>query len=302
MKNICIIGGGHGTSRLIKGFKGIDEKVDIVVASNDNGGHTGEIIKEFDVPALGDLRMVLESLLDEPLLKYFSYRFKHLHGKDKVSLGNLMLLSMVLENNGNVNKMLADINKEIDENITIHLANQKYVELKAETKKGIIVNGEENIGECENIKDIFFENEGYVSDDVISAIINADIIVFSFGSFYTSLASAISHKKINEALRKTSAKILYVANLVNQQETKDYVLEDYIDFLEYKIDRKLDGVILSNTKIKNKLIKLYKKDGRSIVTNKQKRDNYMWYPLLVVEDNKLRHDVNKLAQIIISET
>ena len=298
MKKICVIGGGHGTSRLIKGFKNVEAKIDVIVASNDNGGHTGEIIKEFEVPALGDLRMVLESLLDEPILKYFSYRFKRLHNIERVSLGNLMLLSMVLENNGCVDKMLEEINKQINDKFTIHLASNKYSELKALTYNDEIINGEENIGATSNIKDVFFQQEGLINTKVIEAIMNADIIVFSFGSFYTSLGSVIAHKKIQEALMATDAKIYYVANLVNQKETEGYCLENYVDFLENKLNRKLDEVILSSTKIKRKVLRAYQKEGKSIVVNKEKRDNYKWYPLVVDYDNKLRHDYLKVGQII----
>lgn len=302
MKNICIIGGGHGTSRLIKGFKRYDGKIDIIVTSSDNGGHTGEVIKEFDVPALGDLRMVLESLLKEPLVDYFSYRFKQLHGKNKVSLGNLMLLSMVLENDGNVNKMLEQINKCVDSKYTLHLANNKYVELNAITKNNQIISGEENIGECNCIKDLYFSNEGEIDESVIYAINNADVVIFSFGSFFTSVGAVIANEKIKDAITKCKAKLFYVANLVNQIETEGYYLEDYVDYIEGKINRKLDGVILSNSKIKRNIVKRYSKEGRKIVTNKEKRDNYVWAPLLVVEDNKLRHDYDKVVEIIERES
>ena len=298
MKNICIIGGGHGTSRLIKGFKDIDAKIDIIVASSDNGGHTGEIIKEFNVPALGDLRMVLESLLDEPLLNFFSYRFKNLHGKNKVSLGNLMLLSMVLENNSNIEKTLEQINERIDEKYTLHLANHEYTELKAITQDGCILSGEVTIGESNNIKDIYFDNEGIIPSKVINAIKQADVIVLSFGSFYTSIGSVISHKELQTTIKESEAEIVYVANLVNQEETKGYYLENYVDFLESKIGRKLDKIILSNSKIKRKIQKRYKEEGKSLVHPKENRKNYSWYPLVVLEDSKLRHDYFKVAQII----
>ena len=300
MKNICILGGGHGVSRLIKGFKDSNNKVDVIVTSSDNGGHTGKLIKEFNVPALGDLRMVLESVVDQPLIDFFSYRFKHLHKEDNVSLGNLMLLSMVLEY-GDVNKMLEKVNVLIKDNITLHLSNNKYVEIKAITSNEEIVDGEVNIGECSDIRDIYLLDEGKVDVGVIDAITKADVIVLSFGSFYTSLGAVISGEKIKEAIRKTSAKIVYIPNLVNQKETDDYYLENYVDFLEKKIGRKLDRVLISNSKIKRKYIKNYRLKNRSIVISKEERDNYEYYPLLVIEEEKLRHNVNYLAQIITSE-
>ena len=96
MKKIVLIGGGHGLSNLVEGFK--DEEVDltIIVASTDDGGHTGKIRKEFDIVAVGDLRMVLSQLIDEKssLKDIFDYRFNSLHGENKVSLGNLMITSL----------------------------------------------------------------------------------------------------------------------------------------------------------------------------------------------------------------
>jgi len=300
VKNICLIGGGHGTSRLIKGFKNVDAKVDVIVTSSDNGGHTGDIIKEFDVPALGDLRMVLESVLEKPLVDFFSYRFKCLHGKNNVSLGNLILLSMVLEY-GSVNKMISEINEITDKKYTFHLANTEYVELNAIDSNNNIVVGETQIGECETIKSIHLSREGKVEEETLKAIEMADIIVLSFGSFYTSLGAVINSNKIKETIKNAKGKIIYIPNLVNQKETKGYSLENYVDYLEKTLERKLDRVIVSNTKIKRKIIKRYSKENRTIVVNENRRDNYEFYSLTTLEEEKLRHDVNYLGQIIIGE-
>lgn len=300
MKRICIIGGGHGTSRLIKGFKDKDVNIDIIVASSDNGGHTGEIIKEFDVPALGDLRMVLESVVEKPLVDFLSYRFDSLHGKNRVSLGNLMLLSIVLET-GSVNEMLNKINGLIDSKYHFYLANNEYVELKALDKNDNVILGEENIGNCDCIKDIFLERQGIVEDSVIDAINSADIIIFSFGSFYTSLGSVIISSRIKQALKEAKGEIVYVPNLVNQTETKDYSLDNYVNFIENKIERKIDRVLISNSKIKRKIIKRYALEGKSIVAVKQKKDNYRYYDLISRDNDKLRHDVDYLAKIILDE-
>ena len=48
MKKIVLIGGGHGLSNLVKGFKDEDIDLSIVISSTDDGGHTGIIRKEFD--------------------------------------------------------------------------------------------------------------------------------------------------------------------------------------------------------------------------------------------------------------
>ena len=66
---MVLIGGGHGLSNIVKGFKGEDVELSVIVSSLDNGGHTGEIRKEFDIVAVGDLRMVLSSLFDNGVFK-----------------------------------------------------------------------------------------------------------------------------------------------------------------------------------------------------------------------------------------
>ena len=300
MKRICLIGGGHGTSRLLKGFKDKDVSLDIIVTSSDNGGHSGELIKEFNIPALGDLRMVLESVLNKPLLEFMSYRFKHLHGKDSVSLGNLMLASLVLEK-GNVKGMLNEVNELVDEKYKFHLSNCEYIELEALKYDGECVVGESSIGEVCGIKEVFLKKEGEVDKGVIEAILNADIIVLSFGSFYTSLGAVLANKEIAFAINESKAELVYVPNLVNQKETSDYVLENYVDYLERVINRKIDRVIVSGSRVKRRIAKKYLVNGRKVVVNKDIRSNYRFYPLLVIEDDKLRHNVDYLAKIIIGE-
>ena len=65
MKKVVLIGGGHGLSNLVKGFKKEQIDLSVIVSSTDDGGHTGMIRDEFNSVAVGDLRMVLSELIDE---------------------------------------------------------------------------------------------------------------------------------------------------------------------------------------------------------------------------------------------
>jgi uncharacterized cofD-like protein len=208
---------------------------------------------------------------------------------------------MILENNNDVNKMLEIVNSSIDSKYCLHLANNEYVNLMGKDYDDNLIIGEANIGNINNIKEVYLDNDGEVNDSVIDAINNADVIVFSFGSFFTSLIATISHYKIKEAIKTSKAKLIYIPNLVNQMETKDYSLENYVDYLEDMLERKLDKVIISNSKIKRKYIKRYSKVNKKIVSSNQLRIYYSYYPLLEIESEKLRHNVAYLAQIITSE-
>ena len=100
-RKVILIGGGHGLSNIVKGFKNENIDLSIIVASTDDGGHTGKIRKEFKTIAVGDLRMVLNELIDDKssLKDIFDYRFNSLHGVNKVSLGNLMITSLWMKYN-----------------------------------------------------------------------------------------------------------------------------------------------------------------------------------------------------------
>ena len=50
-KKVVLIGGGHGLSNMVKGFKNEDLDLTIIVSSSDDGGHTGKIRKEFNTVA-----------------------------------------------------------------------------------------------------------------------------------------------------------------------------------------------------------------------------------------------------------
>jgi uncharacterized cofD-like protein len=75
--NIVTIGGGTGLSTLLRGLKHADVGITAIVTVADDGGSTGRIRKEFDIPAPGDIRNCLVALADaeSTVGKLFHYRF-----------------------------------------------------------------------------------------------------------------------------------------------------------------------------------------------------------------------------------
>ena len=86
-KKIVLLGGGHGLSAIIKSFINDNYDTSIIVTTTDNGGHTGLIRKEFDIPAIGDIRRCLTELIDNTLLEeLLSYIFDTIHNVKNLSL------------------------------------------------------------------------------------------------------------------------------------------------------------------------------------------------------------------------
>ena len=69
MKKITVFGGGTGMSTLLRGLKEFPVDLRAVVSVCDDGRSTGKLRKEFNLPAMGDIRKVMTSLATtEPLM------------------------------------------------------------------------------------------------------------------------------------------------------------------------------------------------------------------------------------------
>ena len=96
MKNVVVIGGGTGLSTLLRGLKLFPMNITAIVTVADDGSSTGRLRKEFNIPAVGDLRNVLVSLSEvEPMVEeLLQYRFDTYSDLDKHAMGNLLLTAM----------------------------------------------------------------------------------------------------------------------------------------------------------------------------------------------------------------
>ena len=96
MKNVVVIGGGTGLSTLLRGLKLFPMNITAIVTVADDGASSGRLRREFDIPAVGDLRNVLVSLSEvEPLVEdLLQYRFNTYSDLDKHAMGNLLLTAM----------------------------------------------------------------------------------------------------------------------------------------------------------------------------------------------------------------
>ena len=93
MKNVTVFGGGTGMSTLLRGLKEFPIDLRAVVSVCDDGRSTGKLRKEFNIPAMGDIRKVMISLAKtEPLMeKLLEYRFKTCSDLNEHTVGNLLL-------------------------------------------------------------------------------------------------------------------------------------------------------------------------------------------------------------------
>lgn len=310
-KKIVVFGGGTGISYLLKGLKHFPVDITAVITVSDNGRSTGRLREEFHTPAVGDIRKVITSLsgIDEPIKKMMEYRFKTSSDLDGHSVGNLILTAM-LDLNGSLKDSIAYLSKLLDvKHRVLPISEDSRLTLMARDFEGNVIEGEHQITSAhKQFERIYYKEEPKVVPEVIEAIKDADLIIFSMGSLYTSVLPNIICKEVQEALRDAKAPTMYLCNVVTQPgETDKFTVGDHVELLNrYLETKKLDAVIASNTKIDKKIAKKYyteeQKDPVPIDHKKLKEIGVELIEddLIIIEDNILRHNSLKLSSLIFS--
>ena len=96
LPKVVVIGGGTGLPVLLRGLKEYPLDLTAIVTVADDGGSSGRLRDELEIPAPGDIRNVLVALSDvEPLVEeLFQHRFDTGNELTGHSLGNLLLAAM----------------------------------------------------------------------------------------------------------------------------------------------------------------------------------------------------------------
>lgn len=303
-KSVVLIGGGHGLSNLVKGFKNEKLDLNVIVSSTDDGGHTGRIRDEFSSVAVGDLRMVLNELIDEGsvLKDIFNYRFQNLHGISNVSLGNLMIASL-WEKYMDATKVIRYFKDKEKIKANIFLSSNNPLVLCAECDDGEIIKYERVIGVSnKKIKKLFVDKESVCEDIMLEKIEKADLIVLSPGSLYTSVGAVLCIDKIKEAIQKSCATIIYVCNIMSQYgETDGYGVSDHVMVLEKIMGRTIDRVLVNSGQISDDILEKYKEENSSVVRYDELNDKYELYNLVDLNDGSVRHNSELVKKIILGQ-
>ena len=178
-----------------------------------------------------------------------------------------------------------------------------------ETVDGEIIEGEDEITHAhKKYKRIFYKEEPTIFPEVFDAIADADLIILSMGSLYTSLLPHLICKDVVEAINKSKAKVMYVCNAMTQPgETDNFGVSDHLKTLEkYLGPNTVDCVIVSNTVLPQEILDKYsreeEKDLVKIDYENMKDASYevLEDDLLVTDDGTIKHDSLKLSSMIFS--
>lgn len=306
---VVVIGGGTGLSNILKGLKEYDLDITAIVAISDNGGSTGIIRNAYDIPAVGDIRKALVSLStqENDLRDIFHYRFDEYI--DNHTIGNLVLTAMI-NKKGNLTAAVESLSKIFNINGTVLPISNKSLVLNAKMFDGTIIRGQVEIQEYDSgIEKIFYvDNDFEISTAITNKIDQADLIIFSSGSLYTSILPVLIVGNVSNIIKKSKAKKIYVANIMSENgETNDYTVMQHVKAINGHLgyNKVIDLIIISTTKIDSiEIIKNYKKekaipiiiDEGEIIKNNIEiiKEDLTW----ITSKNEIRHNYKKLAKII----
>ncbi len=306
-KNIVVLGGGTGQSVLLRGLKRFPFNITAVVSVSDDGKSSGKIRQELNVPAVGDIRSVLISLseTEDVVEKMINYRFKSNGDLDGHSLGNLLLAGLT-DIYGNLSNAVLQISKILNLKGEVLPLTDDNVVLMGKMSDGSVIEGEHNITLSDKkIEKIYYKVNPKVNKSVIKRIKDADAIILSMGSVYTSIIPHLLCKEIIKAIDSSNAKIMYVCNVMTQPgETDGFTASDHINLLNsYLGKRKIDTVITNSKKVSKKTQKIYETlEQKDLVKIDSKNINieHINKPLIKIENDKIRHDNMKLALEIMN--
>lgn len=330
MKNIVIIGGGTGTFTLLAGLRKFPSNNTVIVSSADDGGSTGVLRRDLGVMPVGDIRQCLVGLsyTDDAIRDLFSYRFDRgaLAGH---TVGNIILAGLE-KTTGTMEKAIAVAGALLNVRGAVLPVTTRPTTLSAVYADGRTVSGEHHIDEptrrnATGITGLKLTPSVSASPRVLTALEQADAIVFGPGDLYTSVLPNLLPRGVVERIRASTAKKIVVANIMTKPgQTDGFAASDFVRVIGEYLSRTsglrknapcLPDVALVNTKRPDApSLAHYKKQGAAPVAADSAAIRAMGVEVIAgdmlsrrvvrrvagdaLTRSILRHDSDKTAKII----
>ena len=305
---VVTIGGGTGLSVLLRGLKKYPLDITAVVTVADDGGSSGKIRSDMNIPSPGDIRNVIAALSDvEPYLeKMFQYRFDSGEVKGH-PVGNLMIAAMT-DIHGDFSTAVKVMSRILNVRGTVLPTTNDIATLNAVLSTGEIIRGESSITEAGGVIDHVYITPSRVksNEDVLRAIEQADYIIMGPGSLYTSIIPNLVISKVSEKIRESSAKKIYICNVMTQHgETDNYSVSDHVVAINKHVEENIFDLVIANSReFDDSILSKYHKEKQEPVKIDQEKIEELGIKLIknndvgIVDNNTIRHNADKVSELI----
>jgi uncharacterized cofD-like protein len=250
---VVALGGGHGLYASLSALRKVTERLTAVVTVADDGGSSGRLRRELGVLPPGDLRMALAALCDDTdwgrtWSQVIQHRFRSkgdLHGH---SVGNLLIVALwellgdpyethstvagldwvgrLLRARGRVLPMAS---------VPLDIAADVQGADPAKPYDVSVVRGQvacaSTPGKVLGVS--LIPPDPPACPEAVSAIEDADWVVFGPGSWFTSVLPHLKVPELARALTRTRARRIVALNLAPQPgETDDFSPQTHLEVLQ----------------------------------------------------------------------
>lgn len=302
MKKVVVIGGGTGNFAVLRGLKSYRVDLSAIVSMADDGGSTGILRDELGVLPPGDVRQCLVALSNSSnmMRSLMNYRFEN-GGLEGHSFGNL-LLSALEKVTGSFEKAVEEMGKILFIKGKVIPVTTHQVRLKMLLNNRHLLEGEKEVYLSQEIdqgyKSIYLEPFPKANPHAIHELMNADLIVMGPGGLHTSLIPNLLVDGVSEALRNSSAKKIFVVNLMNRKgQTTGFTVKSYLDEIcRFVGDDIFDYILMNNQTPPQELIEVYAEEG-DLVKNDLEDGRVVLAPLLGDTKEVFKRDLIKRSLI-----
>jgi len=227
--NVVTLGGGSGQSTLLVALGRLPyARVTAIVTPFDSGGSSRKLRDQYDVLPYGDIQRCIFALSPyEHVRDIFSRRLDLPEVQAPYHTGGNLLLS-ALEQDFRRTMPVPDARRLAIRALEqmfqvrghVYPAALRYTDLCARFEDGALATHEQEVDEyiqaghrpeCVRLAESVPANE-----DALRAIVQADILTISPGSWYTSIIPSMLPEGIREALQESRAPIVWVVNLLTE--------------------------------------------------------------------------------------
>jgi len=302
---IAGIGGGTGLSTLLEGLKYRTNNLTAIVTVTDDGGSSGRLRKDLNIPPPGDIRNCIVSLAESNSLisELFQYRFSGKSDLSGHSFGNLYIAAMTAIT-GSFARGISETSRVLTIKGKVLPSTLENVVLGARFKDGNRILGQTKIVAYHHPIDKVFlvPSNPPTHSEVLKACKEADLIILGPGSLFTSIIPNLLVKGVTEAIKESEAKKIYICNIMTQPgETDNYTVSDHLFTVEKYLGCNIDYLVINTGKISENLTRKHTRKNSFAVTDDSSRlinrTEIIREDVISIKDYA-RHDSEKISRTI----
>ncbi len=325
IKRLVAIGGGTGTFTLLTGLKDYpDLDISAIVTMADDGGSNRVLRDEFGLlPTSGIRQSIIALSKDTTLLRrLFQYRYYQGTGISGMTFGNLFMAA-VSDILGSQKQAIAETCQLLGVKGHVLPVSYDNTSLVATYQDGTEVLGEHYIDVSnpkvakQRIINLRTIPRIKIDEAARAAIKGAQLIILGPGDLYTNTIANLVVGGVAEAIKESSAKLVFVMNLMNRAgETYGYRASDFLtDLSQYLPPDRFDYLILNqDSALPPSILKKYASEGSDLVED-DLADTWHQAKVLrakllsnhrpklakgdILARSMVRHDPKLLAKVII---